>query len=405
MALDSDVALLGTGVAPLIAANHLLSQGKSVLLLNPDLDFFLEDSELSLDPLLHGKITLDRIQKSTPQKALATLRPDFPGPLEFWTSHMQKKKQGFHDPTAPHLRERDRLWIMPDQGSQDLSWSELENLYVEAEDSGLNPQILDGFSATRKFPGSTSSQPGFRGLLIPKLCDLDIMRYRIGLMEFIRERLGPKNVVCAVNQLDWLPGGIRFRAGKTVTTAQLGLGLLVFWTPRLTSWIFGQSRSFEVRPPSPLGIRLWEEWSLISRDPPNPQVIGNFSDLTVWADYEGPPSVDPNRTSRLSALRLGPLVTKLAQHPTDNQSNWASSESFYSLARLTQDFLNWNHTTIRGMKAKAIFEWKDETPWTMCKTHPRIEIVRGCDGPLVDVVRTAKASCDRILTEDNELLN
>ena len=36
MPFDSDVALLGTGVAPLVAANHLLAQGKSVLLLNPD---------------------------------------------------------------------------------------------------------------------------------------------------------------------------------------------------------------------------------------------------------------------------------------------------------------------------------------------------------------------------------
>ncbi len=52
MTFDSDVALFGTGVAPLVAANHLLVQGKSVLLLNPDWDFFLEDSELPLDPML-----------------------------------------------------------------------------------------------------------------------------------------------------------------------------------------------------------------------------------------------------------------------------------------------------------------------------------------------------------------
>ena len=49
---DSDVALIGTGIAPLIAAAHLISQGKRVLVLNPDFDFFLEDSELPLDPML-----------------------------------------------------------------------------------------------------------------------------------------------------------------------------------------------------------------------------------------------------------------------------------------------------------------------------------------------------------------
>jgi predicted oxidoreductase len=37
---DSDFALIGTGVAPLVAASSLISQGKSVLVLNPDFFFF-----------------------------------------------------------------------------------------------------------------------------------------------------------------------------------------------------------------------------------------------------------------------------------------------------------------------------------------------------------------------------
>lgn len=399
MPFDSDVALLGTGVAPLIAANHLLSQGKSVLVLNPDLDFFLEDSELPLDPLLHGQLSPERILRSTPSQALALLRPDFPGAIEFWTANNQKA--GYHDPTAPHIRERDRLWISPFEQDSDLEWSALENLFVEAADSGLNPQILEGFSAGRRFPGTASSASNMRGLLLPKLCDIDIMRYRIGLMEFVRERLGQEKVVCAVNQVDWMPGGIRFRAGKSLNTARLKKGMLVFWTPRLSNWILNQCHAFEVTPPSPKGIRIWEEWSLISRDPPNPQVIGNFSDMTVWADYEGPPASGQRQSSQLSVLRAGTLTSPNSQPLPEGGLNWASSESFNSLNRLCQGFLKWEHTTIRGMKARAIFEWPDESSWQLCKLDPMIQIVKACDGPLIDVVRVAKACCDQMYSETN----
>ena len=402
MLLDSDVVLLGTGVAPLIAANHLLTQGKSVLLLNPDLDFFLEDSELSLDPLQGAALKTERILRSTPQQSLSVLRPDFPGPLEFWTSQHQHKG-GFHDPSAPHLRERDRIWICASDSSSKDYWNALENLYVEAEDSDLKPQILEGYAALRKFPG-ISSQGGqagdFRALLIPKLCDIDLMRYRIGLMEFIRERLGSKNVICAVNDLDATPDGIRFRVRKNLHNVRVGIGILVFWTPRLNNWIAHQSRIFEKTPPAPLGIRLWEEWSVISRTPPYAQAIGNYNDLSVWADYEGPPESEKNQRFRLSVLRSGQLITKTHENQFDKGTNWASAPSFYSLANLTQDFLKWGHTTIRGMKPRAIFEWKDDHSWTLCSSSPRIEIIKGCDGPLMNVVRVAKNSCERLLSEE-----
>src|SRR6185295_9577656 len=139
MASDSDVALVGTGVAPLIAAQHLLSQGKSVLVLNPDRDFFLEDSELPLDPLL-PRPSPARISESLPDRALGELRPHFPGAVEFWSSDSQAS--GFHDVSAPHVRSRDRLLI----GSA-RSREMLESLYVECSDAGLNPVLLDGIQA------------------------------------------------------------------------------------------------------------------------------------------------------------------------------------------------------------------------------------------------------------------
>ena len=81
MSFDSDVAVLGTGIAPLVAANFLLAQGKSVLLLNPDWDFFLEDSELPMDPLIPNIPNPIRLTRSLPSHTLDTLRPNFPGAI------------------------------------------------------------------------------------------------------------------------------------------------------------------------------------------------------------------------------------------------------------------------------------------------------------------------------------
>src|ERR1700756_1337407 len=110
---DSDVALIGTGLAPLVAASHLISQGKSVLVLNPDFDFFLEDSELPLDPMFPLRpesLKPDRLVAQDAEHVLAELRPFFPGAVEAWSAG-QTGSSGYHDQQAPHVRQRSRLWI------------------------------------------------------------------------------------------------------------------------------------------------------------------------------------------------------------------------------------------------------------------------------------------------------
>src|SRR4051812_15789289 len=109
MLFDSDVALLGTGIAPLIAANHLIAQGKTVTLLNPEWDFFLENSELPLDPMLPEPPKPKQLIKNHPDQLLDVLRPDFPGAVEYWSA--DTPRYGFHDLSAPHVRQRGRLWI------------------------------------------------------------------------------------------------------------------------------------------------------------------------------------------------------------------------------------------------------------------------------------------------------
>ncbi len=399
MSLDSDIALLGTGVAPLVAANLLIAQGKSVLLLNPDWDFFLEDSELPLDPLIHGQLNPKRIVQSSPENALAQLRPDFPGPIEFWSEHVERT--GYHDPIAPHVRQRGRLWITSQDRPSRWNWEKLEDFYVEASDSNLNPQILDGLSAARRFPGFSAKTANHRGLYLPKLSDVDTVRYRNGLLEFVRERVAPDRVVCAINQLEWMPEGIRFHSKGSLKTAKLRMGMLAFWTPRLSPWILSQAKSAEVTPLLPSGVRLWEQWVLNSRELPDPHTVGMYNDMIVWSDVEGQPSKQSGATlPLLSILRAGPLVDLNQLNLPQGGLSWASADSFDSLSNLCHDFLKWEKFTIHALKARAIFEWNQEKKWLLSTSDPKIEVVPACDGPLVDVVRAARSACDHLLMED-----
>jgi hypothetical protein len=408
MPFDSDVALLGTGVAPLIAASYLLQQRKSVLLLNPDWDFFLEDSELPLDPMLPGIPSPQQLKQASPEKALQVLRSYFPGAIEFWSSHTDS--QGFHDETAPHVRQRGRLWISRSgfsgrEKNQLWSWEQLEDLYVGASDANLNPQILEGLPAVHKFPGFSAQSGNFRGLFLPKLSDVDVVRFRNGLLEFIRERVEPERIVCAANQIERMPEGLRFHYQGTLRNAKLNHGMLVFWTPRLTSWVMAQSKKIEVSPKLPKGIRLWEQWTLDSREPSDPSVVGMYGDMAVWAEIEGrPPHHSVHRNSprslsphRISVLRSGPLVPVDSMNLPRGGMNWASADSFNSLSHLCHKFLKWERFSMSALKARAIFEWGNEESWLLSKSDPQMRVIPNCDGPLVNVVQVAQSACDHLL--------
>ncbi|HLE00715.1 MAG TPA: FAD-dependent oxidoreductase [Bdellovibrionota bacterium] len=424
MRLDSDVVLLGTGLASLVAAKHLEAEGLSVLLLNPDPDFFLEDSELPLDPLgigLSDGLLPERVRLNSPERALKELRPSFPGAVEFWSG--KNSETGFHDSNAPHIRERGRLWIVPNDSSADKTWGELEDLYVRISDFGLNPQIMQGVRAAARFPGFSGRLGEYRGLWVPKFCDVDVIRYRNGILEFVRERLGEHRVLCGASQIEIVPEGIRFLAGTAQNpelgrsraqgsvahnahTAKIGSGLLLFWTPRLSQWVLAQAKRAEVKPFLPKGLRVWEQWSLVSRDPLEPGVIGTFragsGELTAWAEIEGIPTESallPN--APLAVLRAGPLLGADEMLSPRHGSSWASADSFQALSALCRDFFKWDSWTVRSMRARALFEWPDTTPshWCLSASEPRVEIIPGADGPIIDVVQRARMACERVLTQ------
>ena len=400
MPLDSDVVLLGTGAAPLVAASQLLSAGKSVLLLNPDFDFFLEDSELPLDPLLPGvggRFDRDRFFSNTPERVVEVLRPHFPGAVEFKAGG---GKSGFHDTQAPHVRARGRLWVAP--AGKPEAWDAFENLYLEASEGDFKPQILEGAQASHRFPGCQSNEGAYRGLYIPKMCDVDVSRYRNGLLEFVRERLGPERVVCDAVQIEIMPGVVRFYSGGQARTARAKNGILVFWTPKLTAWILAQTRKTEATPVIPTGIRFWEEWTLSSGPPIDPSIIGVFAsvggDLAVWGQLEGelPTGTSPTRAVPLVALRPGPIVGIDSIYAPSAGMSWASEDSFRSLFDLCGSFLKWDRVTVSAMKARAIFEWpleKRARIWNLTNADPSVYVVPYCDGPLSQIVQSARESC------------
>ncbi|OFZ70493.1 MAG: hypothetical protein A3K03_02985 [Bdellovibrionales bacterium RIFOXYD1_FULL_44_7] len=413
MGSDSDFAVVGTGIAPLVAANRLASEGKSVIVINPDWDFFREDSELPFDPFWPpSKKTLNtkRVAKSLRKRALAELRPDFPGAIELWASTAEGDlKAGYHDFRAPHVRTRPRLWLhAPDLLDDKEPWEAIEELYVSAEDAELKPSLITGFSALNSFPGAskkTKRDENFRAVVVPKLCDVDVNRYRYGLLEYIRERLGEERLITAASPLELIPGGLKFFSRGAPRTVRISEGLLVFWTPALTQWVMGQSKKAEVPVPRPVSVQLWEQWSFLSRETLEPDCVGMFGDMAVWAEVEGSPTEPDKDLHRLSVLRAAPSLSfsTFSQSPafvlnSVYANSWASSESFKSLAVLFHNLLRWDKFSVRAAKPRSIFNWANDQScgFELPNSSYKIWVDCGSDGPLVDVVSSARRACETV---------
>ena len=409
MLLDSEIILIGTGIAPLSAAVQFLSRGQSVLLINPDLDFFLENSELPFDPLFSRTLSKKKLLDHAPENALKEIQPIFPGAIELWP-HPKKDSGGYYDPSAPHLRQRSRLWMTPSTDTDSQEWDQLEAIYLEALDAGMNPQLLDGLPAIRRFPGASSYTDLYRGLYIPKLWDVDLNRFRLGLLDYLKEKLPSRQVIQAATQLEFSPEGLRFYSQGMQITARARRSCLIFWTPRLTNWITQQVKRHHFKLHAPLGVRLWEQWFLNLSEAPSPHTIGIYKDMAVWANFEGSPTpTDSHRDGLKQFSHLShPELTVLAANDfipfksldsALSNIRWASTHSFSHLSHLCLDFLKWDLFSIRSFKARALFEWEENQPLAqdLSPLLPGTQIISKCDGPLVDVLKTVRQVCESLL--------
>jgi len=370
MQIECEVALLGTGLAPLLAAQALSRQGHSVLLLNPDHDFFRENSELPLEPLLVGEsvptdlpgtVSLQRVDR-----AREILAPEFPGGIESWSRESASLGSAFRDGSAPFLRSRQWNWIPPSH----------DDLYLRLLEAGLNPQSSQGPAAARRFPGfnwQRGPDPGFEAIGVDRLVDVDLDRYRNGVLEFVRSRIPPENMRTSVSGLEVLASGLRFFSGASAVHAKASRGLWVFWTPRLTSWLEKLCAGVKqegLLPPA--AVQSWEEWSLCSRDPIDPTQVGITRDALAWAGVEGEP--------REPVLDLNVLM------PSASAGQVAGAESFLRLGRFVQNFLNWDRFRIRDLRTRQLLA-VPHGEWSVANLSMPVRVMSGCEGGLVGVVR------------------
>jgi hypothetical protein len=363
-----DIVIIGTGLAALIAARRLLEEGYSPLILNPDPDFFQEESELAFQPLTWARapVTARQIELQRADQVVNELRPHFPGPLELWRD--TPGREAARDARAPFVRARQWVWLSeglaPGTGSSDrggASLAEMENLFVESSDRGLTAQWLDGLLALRRFPGFSlaggSERRGFlehiQAVSISDLGDVDIEVYRTGLLEFLRERLGAEKVVVGAGPIELLDEGLRYFEKGTPRIVAPDGGVFVFCTPRLIRWLASLQNRLPTLDLKPAGYEVWERWSILSREAIDPSMVGVFGDSIVWGEaYPG----GSRRENLLGVLRY------VGKFPSEQAAavRWFDGESFSRPQELTRGLLGWEGLTLRSARAHLHLAWDDD---------------------------------------------
>ncbi len=394
MKLNVDYLLIGTGVAPLLAAQKLTGRGDTVAVLNPDTDFFLENSELPLDLLSFETTNTDlsrRFSNNLPEQVYRDLIPEFPGALEIAKEEdLRAGAERYRVEGAPWIRSRHRLWVAPERGP---SRDRLEVLYLRALDLGWKPQWLEGVSLAKRFPGfstrnlETRNLDQWVGFVGPRLGDIDVSRYRTGLLEFVRERLGRENVMTSVHLLGSDEKGVRFQRSQGLpSNIQVNRAALYFWTPKLERSL---RQNLEKDHPRALKgflesavLQQWEEWDLLSRDPVNPFVVAHLESLRIWAHGEGlPPHQGWNQIKVLRREKSGSFV---------------GAPSFDELSRLVFDFMGWDRFTVRRMTPRSFYRWNQTTPIEYDTSGIRNLIIPACDGPLHWIAAQVRKAIDGV---------
>lgn len=374
-----DYILIGTGVAPLIAAQRIAARGETAVILNPDSDFFLENSELPLD-LLHLETSnpdlSKRFSNNLPEQVYRDLIPEFPGALEMAAAESDHRKADFHVESAPWIRSRHRLWVAFERNK---SRERVENLYLRMLDLGWKPKWLEGISLAKRFPGFSArnlesrdleNAVGFEG---PRFGDIDVARYRTGLLEFVREKLGRDQIFTSAHILDIDTKGVRFQGSSGLPlNIEISKSIIYFWTPRMERLLRQNLESYSPRSlaqfESYVTRQAWEEWDLLSRDPVNPFVVAHLDSVRVWSYGEGLPPL--GGWSRMKVMRR------------EQSEDMVGEASFQDISKLAYQFMGWERLTVRSINPRTLYRWNSLTPMEYDSEGVRTLIIPGCDGPL-----------------------
>lgn len=394
MRQKTDYLLIGTGVAPLLAAQRLIARGDSVVILNPDSDFFLENSELPLDPFSFESADTDltkRFSNNLPEQVYKDLLPEFPGALEMWKEEQEGSvNSGFQVESAPWIRSRYRLWVAADKSKRRMH---LENLYLRSLDLGWKPKWLEGVALAKRFPGFSSRNLESRGLeswsgfLGPRFGDVDVSRYRTGILEYLREKLGRENIVNSAHILDIDQKGVRFQRSEGLpTTIEVSRAVLYFWTPKLERKIEQNLEKYAPRMiaefQSAVARQLWEEWDLLSRDPVNPYVVAHLGSTRIWSYGEGAPPV--GGWNRIKVMRK------------ETSDSLLGEQSFQELSKMIFDFMGWDRFTVRNMSPRIFYRWNQTSPLEYDSDGVRTLVVKACDGPIHWIANQVRKTIDGV---------
>ncbi len=390
MLTNPDFVLVGTGVAPLLAAARMIHAGKRVVLVNPDRDFFLENSELPLDVFFFENTNSDlskRFENNITEQVYRDLSPDFPGALEVWNQETNAQlSKRFVDLKAPWIRSRQRLWVAA-QGSDAID--RFENLYLRALDAGWKPQWLEGLALAKRFPGfSAKSADGWVGFMGPKFADVDVHRYRLGLAHYIRERLASDQIYLNAHLLDFDSEGLKIQPNDGLpVTLRAQTKVLFFWTPRMERWIKlvadRMNPDWKESWRASIKMQNWEEWVLLSREPISNWTVAQWERVRVWATGEGaPPETGWNS---LTVLRRA--------SDTKNQTDGPIPD----LEKLAFGFLGWEKMTVRSMKPRRFYRWNKLEDLYARSGDQNLQIVSGCDGPIHWIARQVRSSLEGVV--------
>ena len=398
MKLSVDYLLIGTGAAPLLAAQRLSNRGDTVAILNPDSDFFLENSELPLDLMNFESITSylsKRFTNNLPEQVYRDLSPEFPGAIELWKGETQQNAGDFQVEGAPWIHSRYRMWVAPERSAR---VDRLENLYLRMLDLGWKPQWLEGVSLAKRFPGFSSRDLESRdvgnwvGFLGPRFADVDVARYRTGLLEFVRERLGRENIHTSAHILDIDEKGVRFQLATGLPqTLQVGRAVLYVWTPKMERILKQNLEKYQPRALAQFQAanekHLWDEWDLLSRDPVNPSVVAHLDGIRVWSHGEGEPPI--GGWNRVKIMRRNfPIAT--------HSNHLLGEQSFQEISRLIFNFLGWERFTVRNMTPRQMYRWHHTSPIEYDSDGVRTLIIHACDGPLHWIAQQVRQTIDGI---------
>lgn len=362
MSHAKDLICIGTGVAPLIAAAQALEEGRTVWILNPDRDFFRENSELPIDPFLDdedfNELAL-RVKRSEAESVHEKLKPYYPGSFDLISG------EDIH-PSVASVRSRSRIWVTQDR-------AKAEDFALHLQEQDIHFQLAEGVRALRYFPGISSrifsakhfeETEDYVGILMHRLADVDIDRYRLGLLDFLREKLGSQGLQTGVSQLVIKGRDLSFHS-STQGSVQVEFGeLKFFYTPQLESWMDSIAHSLSRQVQWQLFKNQFqpcflEKWSLISRDPVDPAWVGQFNGMVAWSENRSISVLHKTQNQRF----LNPL----------NQIPWVSQDSFKNIGNLCHHLLKWDRFSLRGVSVYSTFHENDQA---MQKTGRRISRLR-----------------------------